>query len=101
MVFIIGMNNSDTFFSKFGREQEAFLMDFKSADIRSLSVADVADPIKTPIERCKAWADSDKAAFKKYVTYYCNQSVLRDAFRTRFIEKINKINSQHGLPKIA
>lgn len=101
VVFIIGMSNNDAFFSKFGREREAFLMDFKSANIKSLSVADVTDATKTPIERCKAWADSDKAAFKKYVTYYCNQSVLRDAFRTTFIEKINKINSQHGLPKIA
>lgn len=101
VIFIIGMNNSDAFFSKFKREREAFLMDFKSANIRSLSVADITDANKTPIERCKAWADSDKAAFKRYVTYYCDKSVLRDAFRTTFIEKINKINAQLGLPKIA
>lgn len=101
VVFIVAMNNNDAFFSKFGREREAFLMDFKSANIRSLSVADITDANKTPIERCKAWADSDKAAFKRYVTYYCDKSVLRDAFRMMFIEKINKINAQHGLPKIA
>lgn len=101
VVFIIAMNNNDAFFSKFGREREAFLMDFKAANIRSLSIADITDANKTPIERCKAWADSDKAAFKRYVTYYCDKSVMRDAFRAMFIEKINKINAQHGLPKIS
>ncbi len=101
VVFIIGLHNDDTFFSKFGREREAFLQDFKSAHIKSLSAADVADPVKTHIERCKAWADSDKAAFKRYVTYYCEQSGLRESFRAAFVEKINKINRQHGLPTIA
>ena len=101
VVFIIGMDNSDAFFSKFGRERDAFLLEFKSAHIKSLTVTDVADPIKTPIERCKAWADSDKAAFKKYVTYYCAQSGLSEAFRVAFVEKINKIKRQHGLPMIA
>jgi len=101
VVFIIGRENGDAFFSKFGREREAFLLDFKSAHIRSLSVADVADPVKTPISRCKAWADSDKAAFKRYVTYYCEQSGLRESFKTAFVEKINKINRRLGLPAIA
>jgi predicted ATPase len=101
VVFIIGRDNGDAFFSKFGREREAFLLDFKSAQIKSLSAADVSDPVKTPIDRCKAWADSDKAAFKKYVTYYCEQSGLREAFRAAFVEKINRINRQHGLPTIA
>lgn len=101
VVFIIGRDNSDAFFSKFGREREAFLLEFKSAHIKSLSTADVADPVKTPIDRCKAWADSDKAAFKKYVTYYCEQSGLREAFRAAFVEKINQIKRQHGLPTIA
>lgn len=101
IVFIIGRDNGDAFFSKFGREREAFLLDFKSAHIKSLSVADVSDPVKTPIDRCKAWADSDKAAFKSYVTYYCGQSSLRDSFKAAFVEKINKINRQHGLPTIS
>lgn len=101
VVFIIGLDNGDAFFTKFGREREAFLLDFKSAHIKSLSTADVADFAKTPIDRCKAWADSDKAAFKKYVTYYCEQSGLRDAFRAAFVERVNKINRQHGLPTIA
>lgn len=101
VVFIIGLKNGDAFFSKFGREREAFLQDFKSAQIKSLSVADITDPVKTPIDRCKTWADFDKAAFKKYVTYYCENSGLRETFRAAFIEKINKINRQHGLPTIA
>lgn len=101
VIFIIGLDNGDAFFTKFAREREAFLQDFKFANIKSLSTADVADPIKTPIDQCKAWADSDKAAFKKYVTYYCGQSDLREAFRTDFVKKINKINRQHGLPTIA
>ncbi len=101
VVFIIGLDNDDAFFSKFGREREAFLLDFKSAHIQSLSATDVADPAKTPIDRCKSWADSDKAAFRKYVTYYCEQSGLREAFRAAFVAKINKINRQQGLPSIA
>lgn len=101
VVFIIGLDNGDAFFTKFGRERDAFLLDFKSVGIKSLSTADAADPAKTPIDRCKAWADSDKAAFKKYVTHYCEQSGLRNAFRAAFVEKVNKINRQHGLPTIA
>jgi len=101
VIFIIGLDNDDAFFAKFSREREAFLLDFKSAHIKSLSAADIADPVKTPIDRCKAWTDSDKAAFKKYVTYYCEQSGLRETFQAAFVEKINKINRQHGLPTIA
>lgn len=100
VVFIINLDNGDAFFTKFGREREAFLLDFKSAHIKSLSTTDVADPVKTSIERCKAWADSDKNAFKKYVTYYCEQSGLREAFRAAFVEKVNKVNRLHGLPTI-
>lgn len=101
VIFIIGLDNGDAFFSKFKRERDAFLQDLKSADIKSLSPTDVADPVKTPIARCKAWADFDRAAFRKYVTYYCEQSGLRESFRATFVEKINKINRQHGLPTIA
>lgn len=100
VIFIIGLDNGDAFFTKFARERDAFLQDFKSANM-SLSMADVADPVKTHIDRCKAWADSDKVAFKKYVTYYCEHSGLREAFRAAFVEKINKIKRQHGLPAIA
>lgn len=101
VVFIIALDNGDAFFSKFGREREAFLQDFKSAEIKSLSATDVANPVMTPIARCKAWADFDKAAFRKYVTYYCEWSGLRETFRAAFVEKINNINRQHGLPTIA
>jgi len=101
VIFIIGLGNDDAFFTKFKREREAFLQDFKSAHIKSLTAADVANPVKTPIERCKAWADHDKAAFKRYLTYYCECSDLREAFRAAFVEKINKINRRQGLPTIA
>lgn len=100
VVFIISLDNDDAFFTKFGREREAFLLDFKSAHIKSLSTTDVADPVKTSIDRCKAWADSDKNAFRKYVTYYCEQSGLGEAFRAAFVEKVNKVNRLHGLPTI-
>lgn len=100
IVFIISLANGDAFFTKFGREREAFLLQFKSAHIKSLSTKDVADPVKTPIARCKAWADSDKKAFKTYVTYYCEQSGLSKAFKAMFIEKVNTVNRRLGLPTI-
>lgn len=101
VAYIIDLDNDDPFFAKFDRERTALLAEFKAAHIKSLAPADVVDPNKTPIERCKAWADSNKAQFKKYVTYYCERSGLRDGFRSAFVERINKINRQHGLPTIA
>ena len=75
--------------------------DFKRADIKSLTPADVIDPSKTHINRCKAWAETNKTQFKKYITYYCNKSGLRNEFRSKFVERINAINRQHGIPAIA
>jgi hypothetical protein len=100
IAYIIGLSNEDAFFVKFGREREAFLMEFKAANVKSLAMADVMDPKRTPIERCKAWADSDKTRFKQYVTYYCDRSGLSDEFRARFIERVNQINLRHGFPTI-
>ncbi len=100
VVYIIEMGNDDPFFKKFEQERESFLLEFKAAHIRSLSPADVVDEAKTPIARCKAWADADKAKFKRYVTYYCDHSGLSDDFRSEFIQRINKINQQVGLPAI-
>lgn len=101
IVFIIGLENDHAFFSKFRRERDAFLQDFKAAKIRSLAISDVANPDTTHIDRCKAWADSDKQAFRKYVTYYCEQSGLHEAFRAAFVGNINNINRRQGLPMIA
>lgn len=101
VAYIISLDNDDAFFVKFDREREAFLMEFKAANIKSLTHIDVINPQKTPIERCKAWANTDKAKFKKYVTYYCDQSGLVDDFRSKFVERVNRINQQHGLPTIA
>ncbi len=100
VAYIIGLSNDDPFFAKFDKERSSFLSDFKAAQIRSLSLVDVVDPVKTSIDRCKAWADADKAAFKKYVTHYADHSGSQDAFRAAFIEQINKINQQLGLPAV-
>lgn len=100
IAYIICLDNDDAFFIKFGREREAFLMEFKAAHIKSLALADVVDIQKTPIDRCKAWADTDKAKFKQYVTYYCDQSGLADEFRSKFVSRVNQINRVHGLPII-
>ena len=100
VVYIIGLGNDDPFFNKFEQEKESFLLEFKAAHIRSLALRDVVDEVKTPIARCKAWADADSAKFKKYVTYYCDHSAFSTDFRSKFIERINKINQQVGLPAI-
>lgn len=101
IAFIIEMGNDDPFFKKFGQERDVFLAEFKAAHIKSLTLAHIKDAEKTSIERCKAWADSDRARFKTFVTYYVEHSGLRDAFRTEFVARINKINRQQGLPTIA
>jgi hypothetical protein len=100
VAYIGGLDNDDPFFAKFDQERESFLMEFKAAGIKSLSPADVVDEAKTPIAKCKAWADADKAKFKRYITYYCDHSGLSDNFRSEFVQKINKINHQVGLPSI-
>jgi hypothetical protein len=100
VAYIIGMGNDDPFFDKFEQERESFLLEFKAARIRSLSLADVVDEAKTPIAPCKAWADADKVKFKRYVTYYCDHSGLSNDFRSKFMQRINKINQQVGLPAI-
>jgi predicted ATPase len=100
VAYIIGLDNENSFFVKFAREKTAFLDEFKTAQFKSLTLADVVDPEKTSIDRCKAWADSDKTQFKKYVTHYCEHSGLRDTFRSEFVARINAINRRHGLPTI-
>ena len=100
IVHILSLDNDDLFFQKFDQERDSFLAEFKAAGIKSLTIADVMDESKTSIERCKAWADSDKAKFKRCVTDYCDHSSFKDEFRLRFVERINMINQQVGLPSI-
>ena len=100
IAYIIGLGNDDAFFEKFDQERESFLLEFKEAHIKSLSIADVIDKVKTPIARCKAWAAADKAKFKRYITHYCDHSGLSSEFRSKFIQRINKINQQVGMPAI-
>jgi len=99
VAFIIGLKNEDPFFKKFKKERDAFLAEFKDSNI-SLTQADVINATKTPITKCKNWADQDKAIFKQYITYYCSQIPEND-FRIKFIQAINEINSASGLPKLS
>ena len=100
IVFILSLPNDDNFFKKFNKERESFLADFKAASIKSLSISDIMDDQKTSIERCKVWAGQDRAKFKQYVTYYCDDEQVKGNFREQFIARINKINAKIGLPKI-
>ena len=100
IVHIRGLSNVDPFFAKFDQERDAFLAEFKAAGVKSLTIADVMDESKTSIERCKVWADTDKAKFKRCITDYCDHSSLKDEFRLKFVERINEINQQVGLPSI-
>jgi len=100
IAFIVSLPNDDKFFVKFKQERDSFLTEFKAASIKSLTISDIIDPKKTPIERCKAWVDQDKAKFKQYITYFCDNSDVRETFRNSFIARINKINRKSGLPDI-
>lgn len=100
IVFIIGLENANPFFTELGKERDTFLDEFKAASIRSLTPKDVIDATKTSIDRCKSWADFDKVQFKKCVTYYCRHSNFGADFRDRFLARINKINADIGLPSV-
>lgn len=100
IIFIISLDNDDGFFKKFRKEREIFLSEFKDAQIKSLTPEDISNAEKTKIEKCKAWANKNKSLFKQYITYYTENSGVRDDFRILLINRINKINSQHGLPLI-
>ncbi|HDS1307987.1 TPA: ATP-dependent endonuclease [Stenotrophomonas maltophilia] len=97
--FICSLENDDEFFSKFNREQEAFLRDFKLAGIISLTPADILDDSIVSMDSCKAWANSDVASFKKYVTHYCH-TIDTTEFLTAFVDRINQINSKVGIPPV-
>lgn len=98
IAFIIGLKNNDGFFLKFNKERDAFLAEFKDFHI-SLTLADIVNDKKTPISRCKNWADQDRNLFRQYITYYCAHIPEND-FRQKFIESINRLNMKSGLPKM-
>lgn len=101
ILYISTLDNDDAFFQKFDKEKESFLYDFKKAGLKSLSAADIIDEVKTNIKLCKKWATTSKAEFKKYVTYYCDHSGIKDHyFADDFLFALNTINSQSGLPKL-
>lgn len=98
VAYVVGLKNDDKFFVKFDKEREAFLAEFKAAGIKSLSLDDIVDEKKTPIDKCKGWADADKASFKKYITFYCDDQDLGSEFQKQVIARINTLNPAVGLP---
>lgn len=100
MVFIHELQNDDGFFVKFGKERARFLDSFKQSGVRSLDIADIKDAQKTSIDICKRWANSNKAQFRKYVTYYASHAQGREQFVQEFLDRINYMNARQGLPKI-
>ncbi|WP_321967503.1 ATP-dependent nuclease [Burkholderia cepacia] len=100
IAFIVELENDDPFFNKFNREQEAFFDSFKQSGIKSLTPSHIKDESKINIDACKRWADSDKAAFKRYVTYYCDHHLDGEKFQNDFINRLNSIISSFGLPNL-
>ncbi|MCF3492687.1 AAA family ATPase [Stenotrophomonas maltophilia] len=100
IIFIISLSDDDEFFSKFKKEKEAFLADFKDVGIRALAVDKVADEKQVDIKTCKKWADSDPAKFRMYVTHYAN-TLDGTQFRKTFIDRVNNINLRLGLPPVS
>lgn len=100
VAYISHLKNDDKFFVKFGKEREGFLADFKAAGIKSLSWEDVVDEKKTSIDKCKGWADADKASFRKYITFYCDDQNLGPEFQKQVIARINTLNQAVGLPTL-
>jgi hypothetical protein len=97
--FIMTLPNGHEFFVNFKKERDTFLGEFSSAGI-SLTAIEVLDENKVPIKDCKKWADQNPAAFKKYVTYYCGKQLQESDFADQFLKRINKINTDRGLPLV-
>lgn len=97
--FIVSLENDDPFFDKSNKERDAFLGEFSSHGI-SLSAIDILDGKKTHINNCKAWANSNLANFKKYVTHYCNNELNKTFFLEQLVETLNVLNARIGLPPI-
>ncbi|WP_158497924.1 hypothetical protein, partial [Pseudomonas psychrophila] len=101
IVFVLELANEDVFFVKFKKERERFLGEFKAVGIKSLSIQDVIDEVKTPISQCKAWADRDKLKFKEFVTFYSGFAPGREEFLASFLVMINRINFESGMPALS
>jgi len=97
--YIISLPKSDYFFEKFGHEKDWFLNQFTDSGIKSLDINDIKHDTK--ITACKNWAENNLSSFKKYITYYCNNCILREEFVSSFIQQINRINKKRGLPLIS
>ncbi|NNB60868.1 ATP-binding protein [Pseudomonas fragi] len=100
IVYILGLSNDHKFFEKFGKERERFLLEFKDAGIKSLSVEDISSEVKTSIASCKSWAEKSKVKFKEYVTYYADNAHGKDDFVMFFLAAVNRLNSASGMPML-
>lgn len=99
ILYIATLPNDDSFFTQFDKEQTAFLDEFKQANLESLAPQSIADEKVVSIDRCKAWADNNPKEFRKYVTYYA-KFIDSTAFVKAFVDRVNHINSQLGLPTV-
>ncbi len=98
--YIVSLPNGDNFFRYFDKEKESFLADIKDAGVKSLSLDDIFNEKVVSITHCKNWAKKDLKEFKKYVTYYCQNSLDSEEFKTQFVTRINEINKRQGVPMI-
>ncbi|MBV5336738.1 MAG: hypothetical protein J0653_01680, partial [Deltaproteobacteria bacterium] len=100
VAYIIELENHDNFFTKFDKERDMFLDEFKQAGIRSLTENHIKDATRTPIKNLKNWVETNKSGFKQYVSYYCDNLPQRSEFVDNFVDKINSINAAAGIPMI-
>ncbi|WP_323635246.1 AAA family ATPase [Pectobacterium polaris] len=99
IIFILNLPGDDVFFKKFNNEKEIFINSFKNAGLKTLDVNSIKDEKVVGIKVCKKWAEGDIVAFKKYITYYVSK-IDSASFRKSFLERVNYINKNRGLPLI-
>ncbi|WP_342606468.1 AAA family ATPase [Pantoea agglomerans] len=99
IIFILNLPGDDIFFKKFNNEKEIFINSFKNAGLKTLNVNMIQDEKVVGIKVCKKWAESDIVSFKKYITYYVSK-IDSSSFRKSFLERVNYINKNRGLPLI-
>lgn len=100
IIFILNLDGNDAFFRSIGLEKEQFLDQFKIAGVASLNPLDVMNEKVVNISNCKSWAKQNSVLFKKCVTRYVSTLDNRE-FISTFINRINFINKNRGLPLIS
>lgn len=96
--FIIELDNSDSMFQRFDKEQAAFLSDMSASGI-STSITDIE--MCTDIQPFKRWANNERY-FDDIVKEYANRITdAKQEFRKDVLTKMNFIYSSLGLPCIS